>query len=74
MLLQEPRYLSVLFRFTGLKLSTRVNVIENVTHSAPLLGVLNLSEEIHWELLGQRREGNLNQLPFGVSLASVMTW
>lgn len=38
-----------------------MNVIENVTHSAPLLGVLNLSEDIHGELLEQRRDGSFNQ-------------
>lgn len=37
-------------------------MIENVTRSAPLLGVLNLQEEIHSELLGQRREGSFNQV------------
>lgn len=37
-------------------------MIENVTHSAPLLGVLNFHEEIHSELLGPRREGSFNQV------------
>lgn len=38
-----------------------MNMIENVTHSTPLLGALNLSEEIHGELLEQRRDGGFNQ-------------
>lgn len=61
LVLSEARYLSVLFRFIGLKLSTSMNMIENVTRSAPLLGVLNLSDEIHREPLEQRRDGSFNQ-------------
>lgn len=38
-----------------------MTMIENVTHSAPLLGVLNLPEDIHGELLEQRRDGSFNQ-------------